>query len=458
MMEQEIDLRPYLWALLRGWKLIIGAALIAVAVAVVIVLLQPEQYEANAQLLIAPTTSQVTLDSRFETRESPLIANPTFQRQALFDLAKSPILEARVAEELGLATYEPGELLEQVEVSSTSDLISIAVSNPDPAAAAELADTWARTYERLVNELYTGAEAEAKQVAAEYRDAQQRYEDAQRELESFLNEGGLVAADQEVKRLEGLLDGSRQAQQMLYTQYLSRTQELNLILEDARIVREQAGTADGDSLADSLAALALRSRVAGGAQLPVELRFDSGESFAQGREATRADLEQLIEVVQRERDRLVAETERLGAAIAAGDGSAVGLTPETRAAYERELAVARSTYEQLRALQQFLTQRRDIALTSLEVLQRRSDDLRLAQATPEVNVRYVGSGLVSPPSLLRSLLISVALAGILALMLSSGLVIALEIARRLRKSAAAPGPSTLPPQPELAAEQRAATR
>jgi uncharacterized protein involved in exopolysaccharide biosynthesis len=457
MMEQEIDLRPYLWALLRSWKLMLGAVLVAVAAVVALVLLRPAQYESNAQLLIAPSTSQVTLDPRFETRESTLVTTPTFQRQALVDLAESPILEARVAEELGLTSYEPGELLAQVRVSSTSDLISITVSDPDAAEAARIADVWARSYERLVNELYTGAEAQAQQVAAELGAAQGRYEAAQRELEMFLNEGGIVAAEQEVQRFEGLLDGSREAQQMLYTQYLTRTQELNLILEDARIVREQVGAGAGASLADSLAALSLRSRVAGGAQLPVELRFDSGESFAQGREVTQADLEQLIEVVQAERDRLVGETERLGAAIAGGDGSAIGLTPELRAAYERDLATARGTLEQLGARQRLLTQRRDIALTSLEVLQRRSDDLRLAQATPEVSVRYVGSGLVPPPSLARSLLLGTVIAGILALVLSAGLVLAIEIGRRLR-AAAAEGASALPPQPELAAEQRAASR
>jgi capsular polysaccharide biosynthesis protein len=457
MMEQEIDLRPYLWALLRSWKLILGAVLVAVVAAVALALLRPSQYQSNAQLLIAPTTSQVTLDPRFETRDSTLVTNPTFQRQALADLAESPILEARVAEELGLADYEPGELLAQVRVSSTSDLISITVTDPDASQAAKLADTWARSYERLVNELYTGVEAQSEQVATEFAAAQGRYEAAQRELETFLNEGGVVAADQQVQRLEGLLDGSREAQQMLYTQYLTRTQELNLILEDARIVREQAGTGAGASLADSLAALSLRSRVAGGAELPVELRFDSGESFAQGREVTRADLEQLIEVVQSERDRLVGETERLGAAIAAGDGSALGLAPELRAAYERDLATARGTLEQLRARERLLTQQRDIALTSLEVLQRRSDDLRLAQANPEVSVRYVGSGLVPPASLARSLLLGTVIAAMLALILSAGLVLALEIGRRLR-AAATESATPLPPQPELAADQRAASR
>jgi capsular polysaccharide biosynthesis protein len=455
MMEQEIDLRPYFWALLRGWKLILGVVLIAIIAAAGLMLLQPTAYQAEAQILVAPTTSQVSLDPRFETRDSSIATNAVYQRQALIDIATSPVLESRVANELGLSTALPGSLLSRIEVTSASDLITIVATDEDPAAAAALADAWARNYEQLVNELYTGVAAQSQQLSDQLVAAQERYDAAQSELEGFLSEGGTVGAFQEVQRLSSVLDVSSDAQEMLYTQYMSRTQELSLILEDARTLRAQASS--DAALADSLASLSLRSRVAGGAQLPVELRFDNTDAFSQTREATQADLDQLIGVLEQERDRVAGEAEVLGVAVAAGDSSAVGLPMEARNSYERDLAAAQSRLEQLQARERLLTQRRDIAFTSLEVLQRRSDELLLAQVTPEISVRYAGSGIPQQASRARGLVISAILAGGFAFVLSAAVVLALTVWRGVRSEASARA-ATPAAQSDLAAEQRPSTR
>lgn len=453
-MEHEIDLRPYLYALLRGWKLIVGLVAVAVAAAVVLTILQPTRHQASAQLLVVPATSQVSLDARFTTRDATLLTNAGLQRQALIDLATSPVLEARVAEALGVSGYEPGSLVGRMSVVAASDLIRITVADANPSEAAQLAETWARTYETLVNELYTGSVAQEEQIATQLQEAEQRYDQAQQSLDQFLAEGGLVAADQEVLRLEGLLAVARDAQQVLYSDYLKRTRELNLILEDARILREQAASGDSSALADGLGSLVLRARLAGDS-IPIQLNLSELEGLGQTRESILADLEQFIAVLQRERDRIVAEAERLGTAIASGQGSADGFSPEVLASYERELAAARGELERLTARKTFLTQRRDIALASLEVLQRKSDELQIAQTTSQVNVRYVGSGLVPPVSLARSLVVSVVLAGVLATALSVAVVVARELLQRSRAGVA--GVGVQGPQADRPTDQPAGT-
>lgn len=446
-MEREIDLRPYVVALLRRWRLLGGLALAAALLAVAVTLMLPPGREASADLLVAPATSQVTVDPRFISRDATLITNGSFQRQALVDLASSAILETRVAQRLGLATYRPGDLLQQVEVGATSDLIRITVGGPTDEAAATLAEVWARSYEELVNELYSGADAQVTQLTTELESAEQRYNTAQLALEEFYGQGLLVQAEQRVLRLTGLLDGSRDAQQALYSQYLTRTQELDLILQDAQTLRAQVDGSSNDDLADALAALALRSRVAGGAELPLELRFDNPQALAQNGAASAVALDQLIAVLRRERERVGADAQQIGQTIASGDGSMVGLDAAGRARYEAELGTAQRELEHLRAQERLLGQRRDIALTSLELLERKSDEQQIAQASPQVSVRFVGASAVPPRSLLSRLLLNVGIAVVAATLLGTLFVLASELIRQFRRSGSVP--------PTLAGERAA---
>jgi len=440
MLEQEIDLRPYFRAIVQAWKPILSLVLIAGLGAAIFSYFTPRAFMASAQLLVLPTASQVSLDPRFTTRETT-VTNSGMQRQALIDLASSPVMEARAAQELGLTGSRPGALLSKVEVSATSDLLTFTVSDDDALAATRLAEVWARSYEALVNELYTGVDAQVQQITAETGDALGRYDEAQRGLEAFLSQGETVSVDQEVQRLEGLLAGSREAQQLLYANHLTRTQELNLLIDDARTVRAQIGT--GSPFADNLADLALRSRAAGGAQLPLNLRFESAGAFTQDRVVTAADLDQLISVLERERDRFVSQAAELSSAIAAGESSSVGLEQATRARYEQELATASSRLEGLKARENLLTARRDLALESLKVLQAKSAELALAKAVPTVNVRFIGSSAIPSSSAAASIVVAVVLASALAFGLSVLVVIAMELIRRIRPGsdvpAAAPG-------------------
>jgi len=438
-MEEEIDLRPYLQAVLRQWRWILGAVLIALLAAVAFTLAQPRASRASATVLIDPLISQVVLDARFSERDTGLFSSATTRRQALLDLAESPVLEARVIAAVGDSKTQPGDLLRRVEVSATSDLLTITASGPDAAEAGRLAQAWGQAYEQLVAELYSGGNLGVEQIETELAEAQARHAQARRDLDAFLRQGDLVQADQEVSRLQRLLETSRESQQALYTSYLSRTQELNLVLEDARALRAQLQSSPAGAPGDALAALVLRLRAAGGEQLPVDLSVGSPESLTAGREATLGELEQLIAVLQAERDRVVAETGRIAAAIAAGDTSAVGVDPQARARYERELAAAQGRLAELFTQQRVLSQTVDLAQNTLAVLQAKRDEQVIARTTASVNVRYLGSGPVRPPSLLFLLLRNAVLAALLVGFLAVSVVIAREIVRQVSRPAATPG-------------------
>ncbi|NCF68576.1 MAG: lipopolysaccharide biosynthesis protein, partial [Chloroflexi bacterium] len=52
-MEEEIDLRPYVEALLRNWKWIIGAGILAALIALGFSFLMPSTYEATALVAVS---------------------------------------------------------------------------------------------------------------------------------------------------------------------------------------------------------------------------------------------------------------------------------------------------------------------------------------------------------------------------------------------------------------------
>lgn len=439
-MNEEIDLRPFLRSIVARWFivlfLIISLALIGVAAA----MLTPPRPVGRADVLIVSTSSQVNLDPRFVTRDATLLTNVNFQRQALISLASSTALEQVVADTLiaqgRLAEQpEPGELLNRIRVTNQGDLLAISASGGEIIGAVELAETWARTYERLVAETYTRDGASDALLAEQLVAAEVRYAEAQAAVEAFVGRGELVQLEQQIRRTQELLDGSRTAGTALYNQYLSRAQELDFILVDAQSLREQITNGNTGSIADGLNILTLRARSAGGSYLPVQLSFADGASIARSREGALSDLDILIDVVTDKRDLLLREAELLAASLAEPNGINRGLGAAERANYEAQLTALLQRQEQLLSERSRLTQTRDIAITSLDVLKRKIDEQQIAQASPQISVRVVGAVLQPPASNLLRIVTNAAAGAVAGLIIGVILAILLD---RLRPRIAQP--------------------
>jgi hypothetical protein len=434
-MEQELDLRPYVTALLRRWRLILGVIAVGAIAAALLTLLQPPMHRARASVLIDPVTSQVVLDPRFTERDAFQVTNGATRRQALIALATSPVLEGRVNTALGEDAVEPGDLLDQISVTADSDLLAITATNSNAEEALRLAELWGQAYADLVAELYGNSQFGFEQVNAELEDAQARYEEAKRAYEAFLAEGEITRAAGEVARLQGLLETSRDAHARLYTEQVSRTQELNLLLNDVQLLQTQIESGNTSSAADGLAALALRLRAADGGRLPLDLSV-SPETLQTSNEALASDLERLFATLERERDRLERENAQVAAAIATGDNSAVGVDPQARLQFETSLSTAGATLARLRAEQNVLSQTMALSLNTLAVLQAKSEEEAIGEATTNVNIRYLGAGPVAAPSLLSRMLLNVAIAIVLAGFFAVAFLIVQEIVRQQRRDLA----------------------
>lgn len=443
-MEEEIDLRPYVQALLRRWRLIALLMLVGVVVAVLIALLSAPAYTARADILMLSARSELAFDQRFVTGDAAQSLDSNARRQALTALASQSTLEEQVLAQLpeGFVAqdYQAGNLAQRIEVRQEGDLLQIVARADDPQHALTLANAWGQVYVQLVNDIYGDNQGLLQEVELQLNEARQRYDQAQQELETFIGNSQLVQLDQQISVMEGLLNGSREANQALYTQYLSRTQELELILNDARTLRQQVASGQTDGFAGSLASLALQARTIGNVQLPVDLRFDGPDSLAQSDTVSLADLDTLIAILQERRAELLDLSQQFAQATATGQDNATGLPATLRRQYEQELTRLKQQYEQEIAQQRALEQQRNLALDSLAILQRKLDEQRIAQGTSSRQVRLVGVVNDPPESILSQIVINSVIALMLSLLLGIVVVLWLEVIGP-RISATQPAPS-----------------
>lgn len=437
-MEDEIDLKPYLRALLRRWWIIIGvAAGLAVIVGVLAVIRTPP-YTASSSLLIVPASAQVTLDSRFTSRDSMLFTTTVNQREALLGLARDATLEAKVAQALAI-TYQPGELANRIAIDTDGDLVRITARAETSDEAQRLATAWAQEYVKLVTETYTRDTASLALVEQQLVEAQARYQAAQAALEAFIAQGEITAADQEVRRLSDLVNSTRSAGTDRFAAYLRRSNDLEQILRDARLLRERLNGQAGNEAdtADAIAALLLRIRNLSdrSGDRPI-LQLDS--SLTNNTTVTVTDLDRLITTLVAEQNAIRLEAERLSKV------ALEELNPAATQLLIERFNAAQARYEQLAARQRELTRSRDLAFSLVELLMRRIDELRIADAASQVSVRYLGTVTNSSPIIGRQALTQAAIAALAGIVLAAAVIVAIEAMTSARRS--------IPPQPKPAGD------
>ncbi|WP_322815535.1 lipopolysaccharide biosynthesis protein [Chloroflexus sp.] len=441
-MNDEIDLRPYLSALLRRWWIILGTALGVALLVGVLAWTRIPPYAASTSLLIVPASTQVTLDNRFTSRDSLLFTTTLNQREALLGLARDATLEERVAailESEGRLPdgYQLGDLSQRITIETNGDLVRITARADTADDARRLAALWGQEYTRLVNETYTRDTSSLELVEQQLTEARERYQAAQAELETFIAQGELAAAEQEVRRLSDLVNSARAAGTDRFADYLRRANYIEQILRDAQLLRQRLGdqSADEVNVADALAALLLRIRNLSdqGKDRPI-LQLDS--SLTDNAVVTVADLDRLITSLQAEYQEVRNEAARLS------ELSPNELSPDSSQLLYNRLAAAQTRLERLKALERELTRNRDIAFGLIEVLMRRIDELRVADAAPQVSVRYLGT-VTNPVAMTgRTVLTQAAIGALAGIFLASSIIMALEaVAVARRNTALTPKPA-----------------
>jgi hypothetical protein len=381
--DQDIDLQPYLSALLRFWRLIGLSALLVGALVAAPLLQEPQRARGTATLLLSSASSQVNLDDRFTTRDSGLFTNTVAQRNGLLALANEPAVEARAVallSEQGLlpADYRRGSLQSKISVADDGDLIRLTANDADQAFAEALVGAWAQAYAAAVFDWYTRDSVGLAQAESELAAARERLDTAQRELETFVASGAGVAAEQELNRVQGLAEAALQADLVRYDAYRQRATQLELAEQELLLLR--ARIADGTSLsaADGLSVLLIRLRLS---TQPAAVTLQLDALSAAGADLTGADVDQLIAAAAAERQAIDERLQQLQAAAAVPAAAQAELAPALTAAELRR--------EQALGTQRNLTQARDMARETVEVLLNRVDSLRLADTASQLRLRLI---------------------------------------------------------------------
>lgn len=141
-----MELRHYLRILQRNWILLLVATLVGGAAGFGLSSLQTPRYEATTRLYVSVRSDSVGI--------SELAQGTTFARQAVVsfvDVVNSSLVLERVIDELGLDTT-PAKLRGAVSASTplNSVIISVAVMDTDPDAAAAIANSVGANFSDVV--------------------------------------------------------------------------------------------------------------------------------------------------------------------------------------------------------------------------------------------------------------------------------------------------------------------
>ena len=165
-MENEIDLRQYIAVLFKRWKLIAILTILAGSVALAVVLLTPQVYEARSRVSILKGDAAL-----------------------LLSLAKSN----NIAEEVGKeainyfksADLTAGKILAAVQAKQQGALIEFTAQFSDPAKAVFIANGWAEQYAAYIDN-YFRSTAQTPQEAGSYADSIKKiYAEKQKALLDF---------------------------------------------------------------------------------------------------------------------------------------------------------------------------------------------------------------------------------------------------------------------------------
>jgi capsular polysaccharide biosynthesis protein len=242
------------------WKhigLILGCALGAGLVVLVITFIVPPTYEAEAGVALVKTGVDLNFDPKFKTISeldaTTGLIDQSARRKALATIASSPDVATEVIALLGGhvpdALREPANMVRAVNARSDGDLIRISVRAGSAEQAALIANTWAHVFVNRVNAIYGSGPLTSSELQAQADTYKKGYDQTETALVSYL-------ASNPTSQLQRVL----QEKQATLTDSLLVGNRLDRTLADAQALRERLAADPTDSgLGNELAKLVLEA-------------------------------------------------------------------------------------------------------------------------------------------------------------------------------------------------------
>lgn len=250
-MADEIDLRVYIGLLIRRWRWIVGLALAAAAMALVVSFLLPPTYEATALVAVTEPRYMMRFDPRFETVNDVQLAYKAYPELATSDDLLEGLLTRLNPLPQGIETAQDLEDIADAEPGADPSMVRLAIRSREPQEAARIANAWAELFVVQANAIY-GAHSEDQ-----VRFFENQLERARAELE---------AADQALVAFQSRNQGAVLEAQLASAQqdlqdYLVEQREIQRAVRKARALEVSIADQPVDrrvSPGDDLAALLLQ--------------------------------------------------------------------------------------------------------------------------------------------------------------------------------------------------------
>jgi capsular polysaccharide biosynthesis protein/polyhydroxyalkanoate synthesis regulator phasin len=397
MDDSEIDLRPYIMALLKNKWWIIGLGLLLAATALLITLLTPRTYTANATLLLTRSRTMLSLAEQFPTVNEPV--DTRSRMDALMTIAEGDAIANMTLQSLGDAIPEEYQSLEDIkgiiEIRNNGDSISVSASTKDPQLSANIANTWADHLVETINIAYSGEQPLSK-LQDRLSTAEEEHNKAQAALENFILENLKKELETRLAEANTLISsyGNEQAVQMTF--YLNRKRSMEELQQQAAALKrqlEKGNRSDAGNIGDALAVILARmnsvltnnatasnttpsSNLIPQQNATINLQID-GDFPADGTAGYSSDIETIIQLAEEEKNKAEENIQRLIQEVINPDTTRAENITSTAA----KIQALEQQIEAAKAKELELTSKRDLAWEAYQALAQKVTEIKNATLT-----------------------------------------------------------------------------
>lgn len=352
----------------RVW-LILGCALGAGLVVLVITFIVPPKFDAESAVALVQNGVDLNFDPKFKTLSEQQVASSlidqTARRKALATIASSPDIATLVISQLGARVpddlREPSKMVRAINARSDGDLIRITARAGSPEQATLIANTWAQVFADRVNTIYGDGPLTSAQVQAQADTYKQAYDQAETALVAYL-----------ATNPTGPLSRALQEKQNTLGDSLAVGNHLDRMLADAQSLRDRLAKNSADSgVGNELAKLVLEANsfsaatnlptgAQSGTTAPITLQFQINSQELSANPA------QLLNDV----DALIAALNARREQVRSNDVTQL----------QQDVNQLQSQLEQERAHSQELTQARDLAWSTYTTLATKVQEVTVSEA------------------------------------------------------------------------------
>jgi len=398
-LEEGIDLRSFINAVLKNWGWIIGLTILSGAIAFGVSHLIPPTFKVTALVTIIETGDVVQFDPRFmsSSQREPLSAYP--------ELATSDEILLKLLDQLQPTLRDDVDSLEnlrsivEANASSSPNLIRLSVKFHDAAQSAQIVNAWADLFVERANDLYGNRNgAQVQFFEDQLANAGQELEVAEEALIEFASINNSI-----------VISNTLEFYNQLQADYLSEQSSITFLIQDAQSLQNQftnQTTGNNANFADSLTTLSLQLNAFNGDNnsLPILMEINADTLMNSSQRDQVAFLNDLVETLESKSSQIDERLTQL----------------------EPKILNLNQQLQQLNTEQTRLARNQVVASETFTALARKVEEERITSQDMSSGVRLASRAAVPRKSVSPRTLINVAIASSLGLFLGISASIAYE--------------------------------